>query len=34
MKKVFIRIDIFRGIFTSKPLDTLYQLVNDAGERK
>lgn len=33
MKK-FIRVDIYRGIFSSKPLDTIYQLVNDKKKEK
>lgn len=34
MKKTFIRIDIYKGIFTKKPIDTLYQIIKDNRERK
>lgn len=34
MKKTFIRIDIYKGIFTKKPTDTLYQIIRDDREKK
>lgn len=33
MKK-FIRVDIYRGIFSSKPLDTIYQIINEKKEKE
>ena len=27
MKKIFIRIDIYNGIFSAKPIDTIYEII-------
>ena len=32
MKKILVRVDIFRGIFSKTPVDTMYQIVKGEGK--
>ncbi len=33
MKKIFIRVDIFKGVFSKKAIDTMYVLSSEGEER-
>lgn len=33
MKKVFIRVDIFKGVFSKKAIDTIYEYINFEEEK-
>ncbi len=32
MKKIFIQIDVYAGVFSKRPVDTMYELIEVANE--